>query len=72
MKVTTKGFMDRGANLRYLSAFPAENEFLYPPLTFLQPTGLQEVVEVKIPGDSSACSSCVTFTIIEAEPRFSS
>lgn len=73
MKISTKGFMDRGANLRWLSAFPAESEFLYPPLTFLQPTGFQEQVEVKIPNEnSSSDSSKVTYTVIEVEPRFSS
>eukprot|EP00908_Phaeocystis_cordata_P009452 Transcript_20232.p1 GENE.Transcript_20232~~Transcript_20232.p1 ORF type:complete len:815 (+),score=48.90 Transcript_20232:128-2572(+) len=73
MKITTKGFMDRGANLRYLSAFPAESEFLYPPLTFLQPTSLQETVEVPIPSiGKGGTSMVVTFTVIEVEPRFGS
>ena len=29
--------MDRGANIRWLSAYPEEDEVLYPPLTYLQP-----------------------------------
>ena len=30
-------FMQEGADLAFLSAFPQEREFLYPPLTFLAP-----------------------------------
>ena len=57
-KVKTRGFMDRGADLQYLSAFPDEIEFLYPPLTFLAPTGYEETVLL----------GGVTFTIIEVIP----
>ena len=38
-KLRTEGFMQRGASIQFLSAFPAEEEVLYPPLTFLKPTG---------------------------------
>jgi len=38
-KLTTSSFLERGADLQFLSAFPGEVEFLYPPLTFLDPTG---------------------------------
>ena len=48
----------RGADLEYLSAFPAEKELLYPPLTFLQPTGWS--MEHSVGG--------VKFTVIEVEP----
>ena len=41
-----------------LSAFPAEKELLYPPLTFLQPTGWS--MEHSVGG--------VKFTVIEVEP----
>ena len=33
----TDNFMDRGVDLEWLSAFPHEKEFLYPPLSFLKP-----------------------------------
>ena len=46
--------MQRGADLQYLSAFPAEKELLYPPLTFLRPTG--ETLEYE------------NFTVVECEP----
>ena len=30
--------MSMGADVQWLSAFPDEAEFLYPPLTYLKPT----------------------------------
>jgi hypothetical protein len=59
MKVATDSFMDRGADIQYLSAFPNEAEFLYPPMTFLQPTGKEEQMEV----------DGVTFTILEVSSK---
>ena len=41
-----------------MEAFPAEEELLYPPLTFLQPTGWS--MEHSVGG--------VKFTVIEVEP----
>jgi len=38
-KLHTTSFMQRGADLDYLSAFPGEREILFPPLTYLSPTG---------------------------------
>ena len=35
----TSTFMQRGANLSFLSAFPGEAEYLFPPLTFLKMQG---------------------------------
>ena len=37
LRVRTTGFMNLGAQLKWLSAFPFEEEFLYPPATFLKP-----------------------------------
>jgi hypothetical protein len=59
-KLTTNSFLERGADLQFLSAFPGEVEFLYPPLTFLDPTGNEEVIETE-------CG--VKFTIVEVQPR---
>ena len=61
-KVITRGFIDRGADLRYLSAFPDEVEYLYPPLTFLRPTGNQDIILV----------GSVEYTVVEVEPHFAS
>ena len=44
-KFVTPSFMLRGVDLTFLSAFPAESEFLYPPLTFMMPTGREQVIE---------------------------
>lgn len=38
-KIKSKSFMSRGADISFLSCFPSEAEFLYPPLTYLRPTG---------------------------------
>lgn len=38
-KIKTASFLQRGADLDYLSAFPGEHEILFPPLTHLLPTG---------------------------------
>jgi hypothetical protein len=64
-KITSKSFMSRGADITFLSAFPGEREFLYPPLTFLRPTGRKEVVDVEL----RSTGSLVEFTVIEVEPE---
>jgi hypothetical protein len=38
-RIITRSFMDRGADIEFLSTYPKERECLYPPLTFLSPTG---------------------------------
>ena len=35
--IRTDNFMDRGVDLEWLSAFPYEKEYLYPPLSYLRP-----------------------------------
>ena len=37
-KYETKDFMCRGADIGFLSVYPQEEEFLYPPLTYLSTT----------------------------------
>lgn len=61
-KITTKSFMERGVDLSYLSCFPEEAEFLFAPLTYLQPTGVKQIVEAE---DSS-------ITIVEVNPSWGS
>ena len=39
-------FLQYGAELQWLSAFPGESEVLFPPLTYLQPTGRVQIVTV--------------------------
>ena len=67
-KLRTAGFMERGASLRWVSAFPDEDEVLYPPLTYLQPTGRKEQVTVKQPGGEAV----VDFRVVEVAPHFAS
>lgn len=46
----------------FLSCFPGEAEWCYPPLTFLSPTGRREAHTI----------AGIHFEIVEVEPRFSS
>ena len=57
-KIITDNKLQRGADLQWLSAFPAEAEVLYPPLTYLQPTGRTQKLEL---------GSC-GFTFVEVRP----
>jgi len=59
LKITAKNFMQLGADLQWLSAFPTEAEVCYPPLTYLQPSGRMQAVEV----------GAHRFTVIEVEPH---
>ena len=54
-KIRTDNFRQRGGSIKFLSCFPNESEILFPPLTYLQPTGQRE--EVRLDG--------ATFTIVE-------
>ena len=47
MKIVTSNNLQRGADLTFLSMFPGESETLYPPLTFVQPTGRVEEMDFK-------------------------
>ena len=46
LRLNTSSFMERGADIGFLSAFPDEKEILYPPLTFLRPTGAKQTIVV--------------------------
>jgi hypothetical protein len=47
--------------LHFLSTFPAENEILYPPLTYLRVTGVEDV-----PADESG--HLTVYRVVEVEP----
>mmetsp|Transcript_25532 Transcript_25532/g.51264 ORF Transcript_25532/g.51264 Transcript_25532/m.51264 type:complete len:93 (-) Transcript_25532:59-337(-) len=64
-RIVSRSFMSRGADIGFLSAFPEEQEYLYPPLTFLQPTGRREVVKI----DPHSTGRAVEFTVLEVEPQ---
>ena len=40
-KFVTRNFMSRGADIAFLSVYPAEQEALYPPLTYLSPVDMK-------------------------------
>jgi len=46
LKLKTDSFMGRGASIQFLSCFPGEAEVLFPPLTYLKPTGKREELEL--------------------------
>ena len=58
LRLNTASFMERGADISFLSAFPTEKEVLYPPLTFMRATGAKQTVKI---GDSNV-------TIMEVIP----
>ena len=39
LRISSDNYLNRGPEISFLSAFPDECEFVYPPLTYLQPTG---------------------------------
>ena len=39
LPLRASSFMDRGPEFSFLAAFPAEAEFVFPPCTYLAPTG---------------------------------
>jgi len=61
-RLNTASFMERGASLAFCSVFPAEDEYLYPPLTYLRPTGVTEAFVID--GRS--------FTVVCVDPCFGS
>ena len=54
--------------LTYLSAFPLEREYVYPPLTYLRPTGRREIVSIAR-GEAGEGTPQRTVTILEVEPH---
>lgn len=46
-KIRVSNFLQNGAELQWLSAFPGEAEVCFPPLTYLQPTGRKQMVRIE-------------------------
>ena len=61
LRLKTHSSMERGADLTFLSCFPGEREYLFPPLTYLQPVKPITKKTVSLGG--------ATFTVIEVEPK---
>ena len=62
LKLRTESFMQRGADLDFLSCFPGEHEVLFPPLTYLKPTGKSMQISFAEHG--------VAFRVVEVVPMF--
>ena len=64
--------MQRGADLSFLSAFPAESEILFPPLTFLEPKGGAEgkPKTIKVAETTGTEEAAIVFTVISVVPHF--
>lgn len=60
-KLRTDSFMGRGASIRFLSAFPGEDEVLFPPLTYLQTSSVNHFTH-----------SGRRFEVVEVVPHFGS
>ena len=58
LRIKTSGAIKRGVGVRWLSAFPDEEEMLYPPLTYMQAMG--DLEEFTVGGQ--------TWTIVTVEP----
>ena len=62
-KLRTDSFMFRGASLSWVSAFPAEEEVLFPPLTYLKPTSK--------PAERITTNDGRVITVVEVVPAVS-
>ena len=60
LMLVTDSFRERGADLTFLSAFPAERECLFPPLTHLRPVGAPRCVKV----------GALSYSVLEVKPSF--
>jgi len=64
LKIVAQDFMSMGADLRWLSAFPGEAVFLYPPLTYLKPTKRVIPPVIVVKGGQE-----LMFTVVEVVPQ---
>jgi len=60
LRLKTTNFMNRGPDVSWLSAFPGELEFLFPPLTYVQPVDEPQKLRV----------DDVTYTVVDVLPTF--
>jgi hypothetical protein len=70
VRITTRGLAYRGADIAFLSCFPAESEVLFPPLTYLDPVREKDengVLQPKSPLVVRVGAS--TFTVVDVQPQ---
>ena len=70
MRLQTNSFMNRGPDISWVSCFPMEREFLFPPLTYLRPMSdpisgktITEIVPVE--------ELEASYHVVDVEPTFS-
>ena len=63
MRLCVSTFMQTGADVTYLSAFPAEEERVYPPLTYLEPRGSPLRIPIDVGGRTTM------YTILTVVPH---
>ena len=61
-RIRAPSFLQAGADLSFVSAFPGEAEMLYPPGTYLRPTGMEQTVELAAGGEGGVVR------VVEVEP----
>lgn len=64
LRMCPTNFIESGADLSFLSVFPAEEERVYPPLTYLKPQG--KPIDVKVELDPR---HTVTYTVVNVLPQ---
>jgi hypothetical protein len=70
LRLRTRGFMGRGADISFLSCFPAESEVLFPPLTYLGPVREKDENGVEQPKPPLVVMvGSATFTIVDVQPE---
>ena len=68
-KVRSESFMDRGVPLRWVSAFPREEELLFPPLT-CAPHTVSIHRPLCVPGDPLLCHLLLTPPLFGGASRY--
>ena len=70
LRLRTEGFMGRGLDIAFLSAFPAESEVLFPPLTYLCPVREKDENGVERPKPPLVVRvGAATVTIFDVHPQ---
>ena len=70
LRLRTRGLVCRGADIAFISCFPAESEVLFPPLTYLGPVREKDengVEQLKPPLVVSV--GAATFSVVDVQPQ---